>query len=93
MTESESVVETLERAHRTFRPEWRGMRVEADNGGYEVRGEEIERMAMKTDWESPEAVENFQRQLEKKGVVAALKRAGAETGDEVRIGESAFDFR
>jgi GTP-binding protein len=93
MTESESVVETLERAHRTFRPEWRGMRVEADNGGYEVRGEEIERMAMKTDWESPEAVENFQRQLEKKGVVAALRRAGAETGDEVRIGESAFDFR
>jgi GTP-binding protein len=93
MTESESVVETLERAHRTFRPEWRGMRVEADNGGYEVRGEEIERMAMKTDWESPEAVENFQRQLEKKGIVAALRRAGAETGDEVRIGESAFDFR
>ena len=93
MTESESVVETLERAHRTFRPEWRGMRVEADNSGYEVRGEEIERMAMKTDWESPEAVENFQRQLEKKGIVAALRRAGAETGDEVRIGESAFDFR
>ncbi len=93
MTESESVVETLERTHRTFRPEWHGMRVEAENGGYEVRGEEIERMAMKTDWESPEAVENFQRQLEKKGVLAALRRAGAETGDEVRIGESAFDFR
>ena len=86
-------VDSEERTHRTFRPEWRGMRVEADNGGYAVRGEEIERMAMKTDWESPEGVEHFQRQLEKKGVVAALRRAGAEPGDEVHIGESAFDFR
>jgi len=87
------VADASERTHRTFRPAWRGMLVEAENGGYVVRGEEIERTAMKTDWDSPEAVENFQRHLEKKGIVAALRRAGAETGDEVRIGESAFDFR
>ena len=93
LTERERVVETAERIHRTFRPTWHGMRVEAEDEGYVVRGEEIERMAMKTDWDSPEGVENFQRQLEKKGIVAALRRAGAETGDEVRIGESAFDFR
>ncbi|MDQ3921970.1 MAG: Obg family GTPase CgtA, partial [Actinomycetota bacterium] len=60
---------------------------------YEVSGENVERLALRTDWESPEGVENFQRELERKGVVAMLKRAGAEPGDEVRIGETEFEFR
>lgn len=79
--------------HRVFRPTWHGMRVENEDGVYTVSGEELERLALKTDWQSPEGVENFQRQLERRGVVAALRRAGAETGDEVRIGETVFDFR
>lgn len=81
------------RAHRVFRPEWNGLRVERESGTYFVSGEEAEQIALKTDWGSPEGVEHFQRQLEKKGVVAALRRAGAEPGDEVRIGETVFDFR
>lgn len=82
------------RAHRVFRPGWHGMRVESrGDGAFEVLGEEIERLALKTDWESPEGVEHFQRELERKGVVAALRRAGAEPGDEVSIGTTAFDFR
>ena len=83
-----------EEAHRTFRPTWRGMRVEKEGAGvYRVLGEEIERTALKTDWDNPEGIERFQRELEKKGVVAALRRAGTETGDEVRIGETMFDFQ
>ncbi|MGB3634035.1 MAG: Obg family GTPase CgtA, partial [Rubrobacteraceae bacterium] len=83
-----------EEAHRIFRPTWRGMRVENEGTGvYRISGEEIERTALKTDWENPEGVERFQRELEKKGIVAALRRAGAETGDEVRIGEVMFDFQ
>ena len=83
-----------EEAHRTFRPTWRGMRVESEGtGAYRVSGEEIERTALKTDWENPEGVQRFQRELEKKGVLAALRRAGAEPGDEVRIGASEFDFQ
>jgi Obg family GTPase CgtA-like protein len=31
--------------------------------------------------------------LEKKGVVAALKKAGAEPGDEIRIGEVEFEYQ
>jgi GTPase len=80
--------------HRTFRPMWRGLRVEkVGEGAYEVTGENVERLALRTDWDSPEGVANFQRELERKGVVAALKRAGAEPGDEVRIGDAEFDFQ
>lgn len=82
------------REHRVFRPAWKGLRVEkGDDGVYEVSGEEVERLALRTDWDSPEGIEHFQRSLEKKGIVAALRRAGAEPGDEVRIGAVEFDFR
>lgn len=81
------------REHRVFRPEWKGLRVEHENGSFTVIGEEIERMALKTDWDSPEGVEHFQRQLDKKGVLTALRRAGAEPGDEVKIGETVLDFQ
>jgi len=80
--------------YRVFRPTWRGLRVERAGGGvYVVSGEEVERLALRTDWENPEGVANFTRELERKGVVAALRRAGAEAGDEVRIGEVEFDFQ
>jgi GTPase len=80
--------------HRVFRPTFRGLRVEeVGEGAYEVSGEDVERLALRTDWESTEGVANFQRELEKKGVVAALKKAGAEPGDEIRIGEVEFDYQ
>jgi GTP-binding protein len=82
------------RKHRVFRPTWNGIRVEkVGEHEYKVSGELVERLALQTDWESTEGVENFQRKLERKGVIAALRRAGAEPGDEVRIGEIGFDFR
>lgn len=82
------------RKHRVFRPTWNGIRVEkVGEHEYKVSGELVERLALQTDWESTEGVENFQRKLERKGVIAALRRAGAEPGDEVRIGEIRFDFR
>jgi GTP-binding protein len=82
-----------EREHRVFRPAWKGLRVEKKDGGYVASGEGIERLALKTDWESPEGVENFQRELERRGVINALRRAGAQSGDEVRIAEAVFDLR
>jgi GTPase len=88
-----SAAPATEQEHRVYRPTWRGLRVGKQNGGYTVSGEEVERLALKTDWESQEGVERFQRELEKSGVVGALRRAGAEEGDEVRIGEAVFDFR
>lgn len=88
-----STAEQAVRAHRIFRPKWKGVRVEKENGGYAVVGESVERLALKTDWENPEGVERFQRELERSGVVGALRRAGAQPGDEIRIGETVFDFR
>ena len=85
--------EVREREHRVFRPTWKGMRVGREDGAYVVSGEDVERLALKTDWGNHEGVERFQRELERIGVVGALRRAGAEPGDEVRIGETVFDFR
>jgi GTPase len=79
--------------HRVFRPAWKGLRVErARSGAYIVSGEDLERLALRTDWENREGVERFQRELERRGVLKALRRAGAGPGDEVRIGETAFDM-
>ena len=80
--------------HRVFRPTWKGLRIEkVGEETYEVSGEDVERLALRTDWDNHEGVERFQRELERRGVVAALRRAGAEPGDEVRIGETEFEFR
>lgn len=82
-----------EREQRVFRPTWKGMRVRREDSAYVVSGEGVERLALKTDWGNQEGIERFQHELEKIGVVGALRRAGAEPGDEVRIGETTFDFR
>jgi GTP-binding protein len=82
-----------QRVHRVFRPARKGVRVERASGAYVVSGEGAERLALRTDWENPEGVEHFQRELERRGVLGALRRAGATPGDEVRVGETVFDFR
>jgi GTPase len=82
-----------EREHRVFRPAWKGVRVDHEHGGYVVSGEGVERLALKTDWGNREGVERFQHELQKIGVLGALRRAGAEPGDEVRIGDTVFDFQ
>ena len=41
---------------------------------------------------SEEAVTRLQRKLISMGVEKALVKAGARLGDEVRIGDAAFDF-
>jgi GTP-binding protein len=92
----EAVVEPVAdgEEHRIFRPGWKGISVEEEGeGGFVLSGAEVERLFQKTDWENQEAVEHFQYELERLGISAALRRAGAEPGDEVRIGERIFEFR
>ncbi len=55
-------------------------------GVYRVVGRRIERIASQTDFEVEESAERFQRDLERLGADDALRRAGVQPGDTVRIG-------
>jgi GTP-binding protein len=58
-----------------------------------VRGKRIERAAEMTYWELDEAVARFQRILELLGIYQALREAGVQEGDSVRIGEYELEWK
>jgi GTP-binding protein len=68
------------------------IRVERDQMAWRVRGRRVERAVATTDLDNEEAVSRLQERLIKMGVERLLEDAGARAGDEVWIGESAFDF-
>jgi GTP-binding protein len=51
-----------------------------------VKGKRIEQLVARTMWQYPDAAERAQRQMEAMGVLEALRRAGVQPGDTVRIG-------
>ncbi|HYK94871.1 MAG TPA: GTPase ObgE [Candidatus Dormibacteraeota bacterium] len=55
-------------------------------GVYRVVGRRIERLAAQTDFTIEESAERFQRDLERLGADAELRRAGIEPGDTVIVG-------
>ncbi len=67
-------------------------RVMLEGDGFRVEGVTVERRVAMTDLDSERAVRSLQRYLRRKGVEAALKRAGAQTGQSVRIREHEFEF-
>ena len=66
--------------------------VEKEDGAWRVRGERVERSVAMTDLDNEEAVTRLQKQLISMGVERLLGELGARRGDEVRIGDTAFDF-
>ncbi|HEV2757870.1 MAG TPA: GTPase ObgE [Actinomycetota bacterium] len=68
------------------------LEVAREGDAWRVRGRRAERAVATTDMESEEAVELLQRRLIGMGVERMLAAAGAVRGDEVRIGDTAFDF-
>jgi len=62
--------------------------VERQADGWRVHGQRVERLAAMTPFELDEAVYRFHRALEAMGVLDALREAGVEVGDTVRIGEA-----
>jgi GTP-binding protein len=68
------------------------MAVRRENESWRVTGIRVERAVAMTDMNNEEAVRRLQRQLIAMGVEKMLSRSGAEVGDEVRIGDTAFDF-
>lgn len=57
-----------------------------------VRAPWLEKLARRTAWNLPEAVERFHRILEARGVTAALEEAGVQLGDTVIIGEAELEW-
>ena len=55
-------------------------------------GRGVERWVTETDLEDPEKLQRLQRRLVKEGVERELASAGARRGDEVMIGDVAFEY-
>jgi len=62
------------------------------DGAYRVQGRRVERLADRIDFSIDESVGRFQRDLERLGVEAELRRAGVEDGDLVRIGSHELEW-
>jgi GTP-binding protein len=63
-----------------------------EDGTLVVSGKGIERMVAMTDMGNEYAVSRLQRRMERFGVFAKLKAAGAQEGDTVRIRDVEFDY-
>jgi GTP-binding protein len=66
--------------------------IERADKGWHVRGARIERLARKTRWDLHEAVNRFQKTLERLDITRALEKAGVQTGDTVFIGEIELEW-
>ncbi|MDP3766585.1 MAG: GTPase ObgE [Dehalococcoidia bacterium] len=70
----------------------RRLEVARMGGGFEVRGDAPERAAAMLGAESEEARAELARRLRRMGVAAALRKAGVEPGDRVRVGEAELEW-
>jgi GTPase len=67
--------------------------VERDaDGGLRVRGVQIERLALQTNFDNEESAERFQRALVRLGVDRDLRAAGVASGNAVRIGDQELEW-
>jgi GTP-binding protein len=75
------------------RPEAIGVElVRDDDGAWRIVGRAAERAVALSDLTDVGALDYARNRLKKLGVDKALKRAGLRNGDEVRIGEFAFEY-
>jgi GTP-binding protein len=66
--------------------------VEREGDAWRVRGERVERLAVQTMWEYHDAVQRAARLLEAMGVIDALRQAGVQPDDTVRIGDVELEW-
>lgn len=80
--------------HRVYRPAGEGgYSVEReDDGAYRVTGRGVELLFERHDVKNEEALAYLEQRLNEIGVVAALRAAGFEPGNEVRVGEHEFEL-
>ncbi|HEX6204850.1 MAG TPA: GTPase ObgE [Solirubrobacterales bacterium] len=90
----EAVEPEFEAEHRVYRPAGEGgYWVEReDDGSFRVLGRGVEVLFERHDTKNEEALAYLEQRLKEMGVIAALDRAGFESGDDVRIGEHEFEL-
>jgi GTP-binding protein len=84
----------FEAEHRVYRPAGEGgYRIEREeDGGFRVLGRGVELLFERHDLGNEEALAYLEQRLKEIGVVAALRAAGFEPGDDVRVGEHEFEL-
>ena len=71
----------------------REFKIEREEGGWRVVSKSIERAAQMTPWDQSGSVRRFQKMMERLGVDEALRKAGAQEGDSVFIGEYELEYQ
>jgi GTP-binding protein len=84
----------FEAEHRVYRPAGEGgYRVSReDDGSFRVEGRGVELLFERHDLTNEEALGYLEGRLSEMGVLAALRDAGFEPGDEIRVGEHEFEL-
>ncbi|HET6832179.1 MAG TPA: GTPase ObgE [Solirubrobacterales bacterium] len=82
----------FESEHRVYRPQGAGGFdvVLVEDGVFEVLGRGVEMLVERHDLGNQEALAYLERRLNEIGVVKALRDAGFQPGDEVRVGDDEF---
>ena len=84
----------FEAEHRVYRPVGEGgYSVERESdGGFRILGRGVELLFERHDLSNEEALAYLERRLNEIGVISALRAAGFEAGDDVRVGEHEFEL-
>jgi len=92
--EGEREAAEFEAEHRVYRPAGEGgYRVEREpDGGFRILGRGVELLFERHDLANEEALAYLEQRLTEMGVIAALRAAGFEPGDDVRVGEHEFEL-
>ena len=92
--EGEAEGAEFEAEHRVYRPAGEGgYSVEReDDGGFRILGRGVELLFERHDLKNEEALAYLEQRLNEIGVIAALRAAGFEPGDDVRVGEHEFEL-
>jgi GTPase len=93
--QGEAAPAEFEAEHRVYRPVGEGgYSVEREgDGAFRVLGRGVELLFERHDLRNEEALAYLEQRLKEIGVVAALRAAGFEPGDDVRVGEHEFELR
>ncbi len=81
------------RGYVLHRPAGPGFRVIREDGVWVLEGRAAERAVNLNDLASPEVIDYVAARLARSGITEALVDAGAQQGDDVRIGDLLFEFR